>query len=114
MSNKEQDFLLFYDWYRQLMNMSAKNCQTLLRAMVEYQIHGTAPPDFPDNIKGIAELMLAQVSRRIAAQENGKKGGEARIRELVRKSAEAEKAARLASGTLEAPPKAPLEGCFKL
>ncbi len=107
MSNKEKDFLLFYDWYKQLMNMSAKNCKTMLRAMVEYQTEGKEPPEFPNNIKGIAELMFSQLSRRIVNAENGTLGSVARLRRAIERGSAAAKSGDAAKSAAKSPLEAP-------
>ncbi len=80
MEQKNKDFLLFYDWFKIMRNMSHKHAHMLLNAMVEYQAEGIEPPEFPDKIKDVATLMFDQLRRRMENQINGKKGGEARAR----------------------------------
>lgn len=80
MADKRKDFLLFNAWYKALMRMSPSNCKLVLHAMVEYQINGVQPPEFPDNIKDVCYLMFADLSRRIECRKNGKRGGDAAVR----------------------------------
>ncbi len=82
MKKKEKNFgfLLFYDWFDLFYDLSPKHYKMLMNAMVFYQRHGTPPPEFPDKIKKIANLIFAQLDRRIANSENGRLGGEAKAR----------------------------------
>ncbi len=82
MSKDKKDFLLFYDWYILLRDMSPTNAMLLLKAMVDYQNEGTAPPEFPEKIKGIAALIFGQLERRRFNMEKGRRGGEARAANL--------------------------------
>ncbi len=78
MKQKQQGFLLFYDWCELMEELSPKHFKMLLTAMFDYQIKGEEPPEFPDKIKGTAKLIFAQLRRRAANAENGRRGGEAR------------------------------------
>ncbi len=82
MKKKEKNFgfLLFYDWFDLFYDLSPKHYKMLMNAMVFYQRYGTPPPEFPDKIKKIANLIFTQLDRRIANSENGRLGGEAKAR----------------------------------
>ncbi len=80
MEQKNKDFLLFYDWYLIIKEMSPKNAKMLLVAMVELQANDIEPPEFPNKIKDVASLMFRQIRRRKKSQISGKKGGEARAK----------------------------------
>ena len=88
MSNRDEDFLLFKDWYEILEDMPHKHAHNLLNAMVRYQLYDEEPPEFPDSIKKPAKLIFTQLKRRKVNSANGKKGAEARLQELIKKSAE--------------------------
>ncbi len=83
MEQKNKDFLLFYDWYKIIKNMSHKHAHMLIIAMVEYQANGVEPPEFPEKIRDVATLMFDQLRRRMENQVNGRKGGEVRARALA-------------------------------
>ncbi len=84
MKDKHKDFLLFYDWFVILDRMSHKNMHMVLRAMVNYQAEGIEPPDFPDKIRDVTDLIFAQLRRRMESSEFGKRG---RALQLARKKA---------------------------
>lgn len=88
MSNRNEDFLLFSDWYKILEELSNKHAMMLLRAMVRYQLYDEEPPEFPDKIRHSAILIFSQLKRRKIDSVNGKKGAEARLQALIKKSGE--------------------------
>ncbi len=98
MNEKQKHFLLFDEWYDQLMMMSGANCKLVLHAMVEYQMRDVKPPEFPRNIRAVCTMIFAELERRKANIENGKKGGEARIRAILEKSRRENFASSDASG----------------
>ena len=81
MADRNKDFLLFSEWYEALMSMSPKNCKLVLHSMVEYQMNGVQPPEFPDRIKDVCDLMFSDLTRRIERQKNGKLGAEVAARQ---------------------------------
>lgn len=88
MSNRNEDFLLFRDWYEIWEGLSNKHSKMLLKAMVRYQLYDEEPPEFPDKIKDSAKLIFSQLKRRKVNSANGKKGAEARLQEILKKNGE--------------------------
>ena len=98
MKGKEKGFLLFYDWFKYIENMSHRDAHMLINALVRYQTDGIEPPEFSPKIRGVAGMMFDQLRRRMEASEYGKKG---RAIQLGRTEAEPYR-----SGTPAAPPTA--------
>jgi hypothetical protein len=98
MRGKEKGFLLFYDWFKYIENMSHRDAHMLINALVRYQTDGIEPPEFSPKIRGVAGMMFDQLRRRMEASEYGKKG---RAIQLGRTEAEPYR-----SGTPAAPPTA--------
>ena len=98
MRGKEKGFLLFYDWFKYIENMSHRDAHMLINALVRYQTDGIEPPEFSPKIRGVAGMMFDQLRRRMEASEHGKKG---RAIQLERAEAEPYR-----SGTPAAPPTA--------
>ncbi len=86
MANKDKDFLVFYDWYVILKDMSAANFKLVLCSMIEYQINGAEPPEFPKNIRAVCSMLFSQLERRKVNMANGKRGGIASAKAILEKN----------------------------
>ncbi len=106
MNKKFNGFLLFYDWYELMIDLSPKHFKMLLTAMVDYQLYGREPPEFPDKIKGIGNSIFSRLRQRMVNAENGKKGGEVRAERASRKPKQPHSLPASLEATLEAPPEA--------
>ena len=67
MRGKEKGFLLFYDWFKYIENMSHRDAHMLINALVRYQTDGIEPPEFSPKIRGVAGMMFDQLRRRMEA-----------------------------------------------
>ncbi|MBQ7353206.1 MAG: hypothetical protein IJW54_04285 [Clostridia bacterium] len=78
--NNEKCFPFFFDWIEPFSELSGEEFKKLVLAMLRYYKYGRKPPRFEGTTKTIALFVFAQLNRTKKNRENGKKGGNPKLK----------------------------------
>lgn len=76
----EKCFPFFFDWLEPLSQLDGEEFKKLCLAMIRYYAYDKRPPKFEGLTKTIAMFIFSQIDRSKKNKENGKKGGNPKIK----------------------------------